>query len=88
MPKFKPLITLLTELTVPIKPQKVPKSPKKISKPIKYLAISLFSSSLPATPSKTERKAAADIEKFFKLVSSPSIRSSGAIRTGFERDLF
>ena len=72
-PKLSPLITLLTEPTVPINPQNVPKRPKNIKSPIRYLDISLLSSKRPATPSNTDLNAAAEMEKFFKFDSLPSI---------------
>ena len=67
LPKLSPLITLLTEPTVPINPQNVPKRPKNIKSPIRYLDISLLSSKRPATPSNTDLNAAAEMEKFFKF---------------------
>ena len=72
---------MLTEPTVLIKPQKVPNKPRKIKSPIRYLEISLFSSSLAPTPSKIDMRDKA--EKLPFSLESESITLTVASKTGF-----
>ena len=76
------LITPETDEIVCNRPQNVPSKPKKTSKPIMYLKISLLSSNLDETPSKIVLRELADSDGLSFLFSERTA-ATGAKRIGF-----